>query len=137
MNILVSIAATSTISVLSLSLLKRKGFWTSVWCGTSSDLIASLCGSCLSVQTPQSGLLQCMGHPKPPCHLLSFRARPAPTNRGPQCLRDFPPEQIHSGRSPFGTLNFMSYIHHSRHTHHAKLNALYLASSIKSVNSIL
>ena len=23
----------------------------------------------------------------------------------------------HTGLSPFGTLNFMSYIHHSRHTH--------------------
>ena len=70
MNILVPIPATSTISA-PLSRLR-----TSAACGTSSNLIASLCSSCSSVQIPQSGLLQCMDHSKPPCHLLSLQARP-------------------------------------------------------------
>ena len=50
--------------------------WTSVCCGTSSDLIASVWGSCSSVQAPQSGLLHCMPHGKPACHLLSFGTLP-------------------------------------------------------------
>ena len=36
--------------------------------------------------------LQCMDHPKPPCHLLGFRAQPVPhLMREPQRLRDFHP----------------------------------------------
>ena len=50
--------------------------WTSVSCATLSDLIASVCSFCSSVQTPQSGLLQFRSHLRQPCHLLSFRARP-------------------------------------------------------------
>ena len=57
---------------------------TSMCCATSSDLIASVYGSCSSVQTPQSGLLHCMPHGKPACHLLGFGALP------PR-LRDFHP----------------------------------------------
>ena len=72
MNILVSIAAISTTSVLPP--LWKVG--TSVCCVTSSDLIASVYGSCSSVQTPQYGLLHCMPHGKPACHLLGFGTLP-------------------------------------------------------------
>ena len=71
-NILVPIPAISTTSVLPP--LRKVG--TSVCCATSSDLVASVYGSCTSVQTPQSGLLHCMPHGKPACHLLGFGALP-------------------------------------------------------------
>ncbi len=35
-----------------------------------------LSGSCSSVPTTQSGLLQCLDHSKPPCHLLCFEVSP-------------------------------------------------------------
>ena len=70
MNTLVPNPATSTISAL------PSRVWTSVWCVTSSGLIASVCGSCSSVQIPQFDLLQFQRHRWQPCHLLSFRARP-------------------------------------------------------------
>ena len=63
---------------------KPERLWTSAACGTSSDLIASVCSFCSSVQTLQSGLLQFLSHLRQPCRLLSFRARP-------QRLRDFHP----------------------------------------------
>jgi hypothetical protein len=46
--------------------------WTSAACDTSSDLIASVCSFCSSVQTLQSGLLHHSPHGKLACHLLSF-----------------------------------------------------------------
>ncbi|AFL85494.1 hypothetical protein Belba_2969 [Belliella baltica DSM 15883] len=96
MNILVSIPAIST--TLVLPSLWKVG--TSVCCVTSSDLIASVYGFCSSVQTPQSGLLHCMPHGKPACHLLGFGTLPPRLK----------------GLSPVGTVNFLTYIHHSRHT---------------------
>ena len=48
----------------------KKRLWTSAACVTSSDLIASVCSFCSSVQTLQSGLLQCLDHSKP--RLFSF-----------------------------------------------------------------
>src|SRR5690606_23187804 len=72
MNILVPIPAISTTLVFPAF----REVWTSVCCGTSSDLVASVYGSCSSVQTPQSGLLHCMPHGKPACHLLGFGALP-------------------------------------------------------------
>ncbi|WP_221420397.1 hypothetical protein, partial [Fulvivirga sp. M361] len=63
-----------------------------------------------SVQTPQSGLLQCVDHSKPPCAYATASATRVPL----ASLLGTTPAS--TGLSPFGTLNFMSYIHHSRHT---------------------
>src|SRR5690606_17580296 len=98
MNILVPIPAISTTLVFPAF---RK-VWTSVCCGTSSDLVASVYGSCSSVQTPQSGLLHCMPHGRTSLPLA--------------WLRDVTPAL--KGLSPVGTVNFLTYIHHSRHTQH-------------------
>gem|GEM_PF-2821124 len=97
MNILMSIPATSTILVLPP--FRKVG--TSAACVTSSDLIASVCDSCSSVQTPQSGLLHCMPHGKPALPLAWLRVT-TPALKG---------------LSPVGTTIFLVYIHHSRHTH--------------------
>ncbi len=90
MNILVSIPATSTISVLASFGVLDLGSM----CGTSSDLIASVCSFCSSVQTPQADLLQCLDHSKPPCHLFSFRGHCLP--------RIFAGTPVHEGLSPIG-----------------------------------
>ena len=70
------------------------GLWTSAACGTSSDLIASVCSFCSSVQTLQSGLLQSQLHSWRPCHLLGFRKRP-------QRIRDFHPLEHSISRAIF------------------------------------
>ena len=56
------------------------------------------------VQFTQSGLPQCKGHPKPPCHLLHLESL-LPR------VRDF---------NPMGRSYSMNYIYHSRHTQKIK-----------------
>src|SRR5690606_12809431 len=89
MNILVPIPAISTTLVFPAF---RK-VWTSVCCGTSSDLVASVYGSCSSVQTPQSRFLHSMLHSKRACDLLM--------------LRDVTP--AHKGLSPSGIIWYLRY----------------------------
>jgi len=73
MNTLWSIAAGSTISVLPDVKSELQDVGMMCYLAQPNSLLS---GSCSSVPTMQSGLLQCMGHPKPPCHLLWFEALP-------------------------------------------------------------
>jgi len=89
--------------------------WASAACGISPHLIASACSFCWSGQTPQAGLLQLLDHSKPPCHLLTsghslpriFAGTPAITGLSPIGRHRF------ADGDAFGSLIFMSYIHHS------------------------
>ncbi len=101
------------------------GLWTSAACGTSSDLIASVCSFCSSVQTLQSGLLQSQLHSwRRLCSCEQSATCLASGHSLPRWISGTP---ALTGLSPigrlrladgdaFGTLNFMSYIHHSRRT---------------------
>ena len=105
-NILVPIPAISTISVLP----SFQKAWISACCGTSSDLIASVYGfpgrpgyrhrslayftACLTANQPcknRTGYATCFA-----------------SGRYPRT----------QGLSPVGTVNFLTYIHHSRHAQH-------------------
>jgi len=97
--------------------------------GTSSNLIASyvvpvqpvLSKAEGSVQTPQSGLLHCTPHGEPACAYAKATATRVPLVWLPgttPALTGLSPIGRHmlADGEAFGTLNFMSYIHHSRGT---------------------
>jgi len=96
----VFIPATSTI----LAPLSRLG--TSAACGTSSNLIASYVVPVRQYKHRSLAYFSAWITPNHLATCLAYRHDPA-----------------HTGLSPFGTLNFMSYIHHSRHTQCIKIIA--------------
>ncbi len=106
MNILVPIAATSTISVRSLFDNSNRALdFGSMW-----YLIRpySLCMWFLFVSTDTAVWLTCLAGRQ--ASVLTSQLTTLPLTS----LRDTTPPR--TGLSPFGTLNFMSYIHHSRRT---------------------